>query len=177
IQIVRVSISRRRAEQVGDIVSAVAGRHRNPETIPPRHQRQADIVIAGIEHDRKRAADRIHRLRRPGAQPAGRDEDDIGGIELQRRIERRERQIGEIAGDGGGRRAEAPSTKDQAPEKNQIPRSKSPTERPARVVGIWSLKLLWSLGLGAWSFCHRSIPNWSLYHSVLLVGGLGFHKW
>jgi hypothetical protein len=43
---------------------------------------------------------------------------------------------------------EAPNSKIQDPEKSQAPS----TNRVARQFGTWSLVLLWSLDVGAWSF-------------------------
>jgi hypothetical protein len=46
----------------------------------------------------------------------------------------------------------APSTNIQAPEKHKTPNFKPKSERAAFSVGAWSLKFLWSLELGIWSF-------------------------
>jgi hypothetical protein len=46
----------------------------------------------------------------------------------------------------------APNSKHQHPEKLQLPGSKMPT--PPAGFGIWSLKFLWGLDVGAWSIIH-----------------------
>src|SRR5438876_585511 len=48
-----------------------------------------------------------------------------------------------------GATGEAPSSKNQAPEKLQTPSFKAPTRRG---LGAWSLVLLWRLVFGAWRF-------------------------
>ena len=89
--------------QVRDVDDAIGVQHGNDERLAPAEQRQADGVIARVEHDREGAISALQNARRADAESATGDHHLICRRERNPGVERLLRDVLEVADDGGSR--------------------------------------------------------------------------